>query len=59
MHYQLFIKDKSTGKVNILKETYIMRYLFMPEIIHWCENEGFKLLDVKEWMTDKEPGLDT
>jgi len=59
VHYQVFIKDKSTGGVEILKETHNMRYLFMPEILGLCEGCGFSILEAREWMTDKEPGLDT
>lgn len=58
VHYQVVIKDKSTGRVEILEETHRMRYLFMPEIIGWCGKFGFSVLDVREWMTDNPPGLD-
>jgi len=59
VHYQVFIKEKSTGKVEILEETHRMRYLFMPEILGLCEEFGFSVLGAREWMTDKSPGLDT
>ena len=59
VHYQVFIKEKSTGKVEILEETHRMRYLFMPEILGLCEEFGFSVLDSGEWVTDREPGLDT
>lgn len=59
VHYQVFIKDKSTGKVEILEETHKMRYLFMPEILDLCEEFGFSMLGTGEWMTGKLPGLDT
>jgi len=42
-----------------LNETHQMRYLFQPEIAGLCETTGLKILDVKEWMTDKKPGLGT
>jgi SAM-dependent methyltransferase len=59
VHYQVLIKEKSTGKVEILEETHRMRYLFMPEILGLCEEFGFSMLDAREWMTGKSPGLDT
>jgi len=59
VHYQVFIKEKSTGKVEILEETHRMRYLFMPEILGLCEEFGFSELDAGEWMTGKPPGIDT
>ena len=59
VNYHMTIRDKANGKIENLEEIHQMRYLFKPEIIGLCERVGFKLLDVKEWMTDKEPGLDT
>ena len=59
VNYHMTIRDKANGKVEELKETHRMRYLFKPEVAGLCERVGFKLLDVKEWMTNKEPGLDT
>lgn len=59
VNYHMTIRDKTNGKVEDLKETHRMRYLFKPEIVGLCKHIGFKLLDVKEWMTNKEPGLDT
>lgn len=59
VHYQVFIKNKSSGRVEILKETHKMHYLFMPEILGLCEDFGFSLLGAGEWMTGNSPGLDT
>ena len=59
VHYQVFIKNKATGKIEIFKETHKVRYLFMPEIEQLCKAVGFALIDAREWMTDKEPGMDT
>lgn len=59
VHYQVFIKDKFTGKVEILKETHRMRYLFMPEIIGLCDKFCFSVMEAGEWMTVNSPGVDT
>ncbi len=59
VHYQVFVKNKSTGEVEIFEETHRMRYLFMPEIINLCEVFGFFMLDFREWLTNNPPGLDT
>ena len=45
--------------MEILKETHRVRYLFIPEIERLCKEAGFVLIDAREWMTDREPGLDT
>ena len=59
VHYQVFIQDKSTGKVEILEEIHRVRYLFIPEILYLCEGCGFSILDAREWMMGKSLGLDT
>lgn len=48
--YHLYIKekDKPYRKTN---ESHLMRYLFLPEIIQLCKEQGMTLLDRFEWMT--------
>ena len=41
VHYQVFIQDRTTGKVEILEETHRVCYLFIPEILGLCEGCGF------------------
>lgn len=53
MVYQVFIQDRSTGKVEILEGTHRAHYLFIPEILGLCEECGFSILDAREWMTGK------
>jgi len=36
-----------------------MRYLFKPEVELLFANEGFETVEWFEWMTGREPGLDT
>ena len=57
VNYTVFIKDKTSGDVEELRETHRMRYLFKPEIELFCAENGFKIIGTKEWMTDKEPGM--
>ena len=59
VHYQVFIKDKSTGRIEILEEMHKMRYLFMPEILDLCESLGFSVLSAGEWMTGNSPSFGT
>ncbi len=59
VNYQIFIKEKQTGKVDEIKETHKMRYLFKPEIELLCLEFDLKIVQSKEWMSNKEPGLNT
>lgn len=51
VNYEVIIEDKINNKVNKLKETHRIRYLFLPELEFMLKNIGFKILDVLEWMT--------
>jgi SAM-dependent methyltransferase len=57
--YQVFVKDKASGKTDILQETHVMRYLFKPEVELLLGNAGFQTVECFEWMTGREPGFDT
>lgn len=59
VNYQVFIKDKNTGAVEELQETHQMRYLFNPEIDLLLKESDFKLIENREWMSNREPGFDT
>lgn len=59
VHYQVFIKDKSTGRMEILKETHRMRYLFKPEIEQILELSGLSLINGQEWLSDNELDFST
>ena len=59
VNYTLTIFDKQTQKVDELKETHRMRYLFMPEIKMILDGAGLEICEAGEWLTAKNPGLDT
>jgi SAM-dependent methyltransferase len=59
VNYQVFIKEKNTGSVEELHETHRMRYLFKPEVDLLFADSQLKLIECREWMTKREPGLDT
>lgn len=59
VNYQVFIKDKKTAAVEELQETHQMRYLFKPEIDLLLTNYQLEPIKYREWMTNREPGLDT
>jgi SAM-dependent methyltransferase len=59
VNYEVLIQDLAKGTLETLKETHHMRYLFRPEIEFMLGQAGFRLIDFREWMTDKEPGFQT
>lgn len=59
VNYTLWIKNRTGGAVETVRETHRMRYLFRPEIDSLAEQAGLHILEAREWMTGREPGLDT
>lgn len=57
VNYLVFIRDKETGRVNEVRETHRMRYLFLPEIRQLLADTGFELLAAEEWLTGKPLGF--
>lgn len=45
VNYQIFITDKKTGYVRLIKEVHKMRYFFVPELRAYLQNAGFELLE--------------
>ena len=59
VNYTLWIRNRSADTLEIVKERHRMRYLFRPEIDSLAEQAGLRVVDAREWMTGREPGLDT
>jgi len=59
VNYSITIRDKASGRVEELKETHCMRYLFRPEVELLAAQTGFEIIESQEWMTGKAPGFDT
>jgi hypothetical protein len=59
VNYDVFIEDKVSGAIHELKEIHRMRYLFSPEVIRMLNDAGLELVCCEEWMTGKEPGLES
>lgn len=59
VNYQVFIRDKRTKMVEELRETHTIRYLFAPEVRHFCELAGLRLQEFQPFMAQGTPGLDT
>ncbi|MCK4822247.1 SAM-dependent methyltransferase, partial [bacterium] len=57
--YDMTIHDKTTGNVEEFAECHRIRYLFLPEIEEFLRQAGMELAFAHEWMSGKEPGLDT
>ena len=54
VNYCVHIKQKESGKVSELNETHKMRYLFIPEILQFC-NSVFILKTNYAWMQNYTP----
>ena len=58
VNYTVWVRDKSTDRVDEIKEMHRMRYWFMPEIEFFLKEAGFNILESGEWMTGDKPGFD-
>jgi SAM-dependent methyltransferase len=59
VNYHVLIRDKHSGAVDELRETHEMRYLFAPEVQLLLEDAGLRLTQIREFMSEREPGFDT
>jgi SAM-dependent methyltransferase len=59
VNYQVFIRDKSTGATEELRESHRMRYLSLGEIDFLARSAGLRVLESCEWLTGKEPSAET
>lgn len=54
VNYHLFIRRKTDGVYEEIRETHPMRYFFYPELDLLLKQAGFEILNAEEWMTGKE-----
>jgi SAM-dependent methyltransferase len=59
VNYHVFIKDKTSGTVDELRETHTMRYLFKSEIELLLSELQMQLIESQEWLTNQQPGFNT
>ena len=59
VNYQVMVIEKATRRVEKIRETHHMRYLFIPEIIGYLSAHGMELVHAAEWMTQKIPDTGT
>jgi SAM-dependent methyltransferase len=57
VNYQVTIRDKNTGAIDELNETHRMRYLFAPEVRLLLDEAGLSLLQLSEFMSERQPGI--
>lgn len=55
VNYTVLVHDRETAKVETLRETHRMRYLFQPEVELLLAANGMSLVTSHEWMTDRAP----
>jgi SAM-dependent methyltransferase len=55
VNFTVEITRKSDRQRQVLRETHVMRYLFLPELESLLEKAGLRLLEATEWLTGKSP----
>lgn len=59
VNYQISIRNQQSEAVEELQETHRMRYLFQPEIGLLANSFDLRVIECREWMSNREPGFDT
>jgi SAM-dependent methyltransferase len=59
VNYHVFIRDKISNVVEEIQEIHRMRYLFKPELELFLAQSGLKVIDCREWMSDRAIGSET
>lgn len=59
VNFEIDITNKACGSRQTLRETHMMRYLFLPEITDLLTRTGFTFVKTEEWLTGKSPSLTT
>ena len=59
VNYTVWIRDKHTAKVEEVKETHRIRYLFKPEIEQILALSGLSLINAQEWLSGNELDFNT
>ena len=59
VHFEVQIKDKiaDTNNLEVIHELHQMRYLFLPELLLFMEEEGFEFVAIKEWLGEAPPTI--
>jgi len=57
--YEITLKNKQTNIQTSFTENHSMRYFSIPEISYFADCFGFNLIDTEEFLTKKEPSMNT
>ena len=57
VNYHVRIEVKATGKIEEVRETHRMRYLFVPEVAHFAEPGRWAGVEACAWMGHQPPGV--
>lgn len=55
VNYRVCIKEKLNGIVSEIRETHLMRYLFIPELSFFLNQGGMEIITYEAWMSGKVP----
>lgn len=59
VNYQVLIRDKNSSTIEEIRESHQMRYLFKSEVELILNQFEMKIINYREWISNKEPGFDT
>lgn len=59
VHFDVQITKRATGERQNLRETHLMRYLFLPEVQDLLQQGGLTFLTAEETLTGQAPSLST
>jgi len=59
VHFEIFVKDKTTNSIEVFSETHPMRHFSTPEIKLMADLSGFELAESHEFQTMKQPSVNT
>lgn len=59
VHYEVHIRHKASGAVQVIEETHQMRYFFLPELHALLSACGFTPILAEEWLTRAKPSAAT
>ena len=59
VHYEVIIKNKKTGEIQIFKEKHPMRHFSIPEIELLAWETGFEIIKTEELITQASPNDNT
>jgi SAM-dependent methyltransferase len=54
VNFDINIKNKKNNKSETIKESHLMRYLFIPELRHLLNESGFEVLESFSWLSNDQ-----